>query len=398
MAFNASKYAIKSPKPMHVFLLLDTSGSMYGEKILSLEESVKEMLQSFSSLEKEVEIKISLISFSDTAELLIQAQNSQSALNNLHGLKAWGQTKMGAAFHILKQLIEDRDILPSRSYRPLIVLVSDGAPTDQYLPPLHALIHEGRSKKAQRLALAIGNDANLDTLQQFIGDVGTDDDMPHLFYASGAKDIHKFFKFVTMSVTTTTTCKAAPANFNEAAAALASDSPAEMFQQLSSQQLSAQHSSSLASQKLATSYSSAQQQEDDPFHGDLPYAPPAADMNQADDPYHGDAPVAKASQDSRANTDYATSSLGGFNQAPMQSYADKLNQARTLSTPSTPSIQLNQLKDNESDYQSFNSPSVQTTAPTLQGSALASQDVAPSFKPSSRFVVKNLSEDEDWPF
>lgn len=387
MAFDASKYANKSPKPMHVFLLLDTSGSMDGEKIVSLATSVKEMMESFSSLEKEVEIKISLISFSDTAELLIKAQNSELALNKLKDLRAYGLTSMGAAFNLVKQLIEDREVLPSRSYRPLIVLVSDGAPTDQYLDPLNALINEGRSQKAQRMALAIGQDANRDVLQQFIGKTADNDNEPHLFYASGAKDIHNFFKFVTMSVTTTTTSKASLANVNYVGSAVASDNPAEMFKHLSAQQ-----PSSLASQELATPNSPAQQQVEDPYHGDRPFAPQSAGMNRVDAPYHGEKPASLANRTSRANNAYATSQFGGFNQAPSQHQADKLKQAHTPYNGS------------KSDQHSSNSQNVQTPAPAPQDSPWAhlnvdapSKQASPS-KPDSSYVVHNLSEDEDWPF
>ena len=37
---------------------------------------------------------------------------------------------MGSAFTIAHQLLEDREAIPSRAYRPALVLVSDGLPTD----------------------------------------------------------------------------------------------------------------------------------------------------------------------------------------------------------------------------------------------------------------------------
>ncbi|MFL5346088.1 MAG: hypothetical protein ACJ8AT_14970 [Hyalangium sp.] len=46
-------------------------------------------------------------------------------------MPAEGRTLMGAAFELARELIEDRTRLPARAYRPTLVLVSDGIPTDE---------------------------------------------------------------------------------------------------------------------------------------------------------------------------------------------------------------------------------------------------------------------------
>jgi uncharacterized protein YegL len=49
------------------------------------------------------------------------------------------------------------------------VLISDGQPTDEFAQGLKALLAEPWGIKAVRIAIAIGEDADLDILQQFIG-------------------------------------------------------------------------------------------------------------------------------------------------------------------------------------------------------------------------------------
>ena len=77
----------------------------------------------------------------------------------------------------------------------MLVLVSDGAPTDDWKEPLAALKGSDRAQKASRFALAIGADADRAMLGQFVNDRENP-----VFEADGARDIVKFFKAVTMSV------------------------------------------------------------------------------------------------------------------------------------------------------------------------------------------------------
>lgn len=104
---------------------------------------------------------------------------------------------MGTALRMAKDMIEDKETTPSRAYRPLVILCSDGAPNDDWEAPMDNFIKDGRSSKCDRMAMAIGSDANEAVLKRFIE--GTENP---LFYAKDASSMHKFFKFVTMSVAT----------------------------------------------------------------------------------------------------------------------------------------------------------------------------------------------------
>jgi uncharacterized protein YegL len=95
---------------------------------------------------------------------------------------------------MMKSLIEDKDRISSRSYKPTIVLMTDGIPTDDWSSSMDLLINEGRSSKAFRIAMAIGADADHQMLGQFVSSP------EYLIEGENARDIRKFFRFVTMSV------------------------------------------------------------------------------------------------------------------------------------------------------------------------------------------------------
>ena len=193
--FDPSKFTAAKAKPLPVILLLDVSGSMGGEKIRNLNDAVRDMLEVFRDTENsETEIWVAIITFGDQVKLhqkLVSAGQIQ-----WEDLSAAGSTPLGVALQMAKAMIEDKDIVPSRAYRPTVVLVSDGQPTDDWENPLKGFISDGRSGKCDRMAMAIGAQADETVLGKFIE--GTPNG---LFYSENAKQMRDFFKFVTMSVT-----------------------------------------------------------------------------------------------------------------------------------------------------------------------------------------------------
>ena len=199
--FDPSQFTVSKAKPLPICLLLDVSGSMSGEKIDNLNYAVSEMLRTFAEEEKmETEILVSVITFGN--EVKLHMPPTKASLVEWKKITADGNTPMGTAFKMAKALIEDKEMTPSRAWRPTIVLVSDGGPTDSWQSPLEDFINNGRSAKCDRMAMAIGSGADEKMLQRFIA--GTPN---QLFYAENATKLHEFFQFVTMSVTYRTKSK-----------------------------------------------------------------------------------------------------------------------------------------------------------------------------------------------
>lgn len=198
MALDFSNYEVPKARPLPVILLLDVSGSMDGDKIESLYEATVGMVKSFVEEEvKETIINIAIITFGNEVKLhtnFTPVRDLQS--KGIVKFVASGMTPLGVALKMAKDIIEDKDIMPSLSYKPAVVLVSDGAPNDNWKQPLDDFINGKRSSRSQRFAIAIGNDADKGVLKLFTGNEDT------VFFAEDAEDIVDNFKKVTMSVAT----------------------------------------------------------------------------------------------------------------------------------------------------------------------------------------------------
>lgn len=113
-------------------LVLDTSGSMHGEKIAQLNQGLvafRDALQSDSVAQSRVEIAIVTFGPAQIAQDFVTAGNFTPPT-----LNASGDTPLGAALQqsldmvaIRKQLYKDNG---TPYYRPWIFLITDGAPTD----------------------------------------------------------------------------------------------------------------------------------------------------------------------------------------------------------------------------------------------------------------------------
>jgi uncharacterized protein YegL len=188
-------FTVATARPLPVIVLADCSGSMSADgKISSLNQALAEMVRTFAHLDAaSAEVHVAIITFGGSTGV---AQPLQPASRiQLQSMTAHGGTPLGAALDLAANLLEDRDAIPSRAYRPTVILVSDGQPTDQWTGPLARFAEGTRPGKAERMALAIGADADVEMLKQFLG--GSE---RQVFHASDAARIHSFFKFVTNSV------------------------------------------------------------------------------------------------------------------------------------------------------------------------------------------------------
>lgn len=194
---SLNDFVMQKPRPLPVIVAVDRSGSMGTDgKIDALNTALRDFINSIKGEDTAVDLQVALFSFGGNdarCELPLTPVDKIDA--DAYSFSAQGRTPMGQAFLMMKGLIEDKNIVPSRSYKPTIVLLTDGIPTDNYAPAMASLINEGRSSKAFRIAMAIGGDADKNMLAKFVSS-------PELLVSGeNATDIKKFFRFVTMSVT-----------------------------------------------------------------------------------------------------------------------------------------------------------------------------------------------------
>lgn len=195
MAFNPADFVVEEPKSIPVLLLLDVSYSMNGDNIDTLNEAVKMMINSFKKAETmETFIKLSIITFGSENGVDLHTKLTEVSNISFDDLSVNGATPMGTALKMAKAIIEDKAIFKGRDYRPTVVLLSDGMPTDDWREPLKDFVKDGRSSKCDRMAISIGGEGT-EPLEKFV-----DGCENPLFYAEDAEKLVDQFKKVTMSV------------------------------------------------------------------------------------------------------------------------------------------------------------------------------------------------------
>jgi len=188
-------FVLPTPRPLPVIVLADASGSMHGSKIAALNAALRELTQDLSdSTTPQGEVHLGFVVFNEHVDVRAPAKASEVVWQEV---QANGQTRMGGALDAVRELLEDRERLPPRAYTPTLVLASDGAPTDHFSRALKDLMASERAAKATRVALAIGEDADVQVLRDFVGNV----EIP-VIRADEVAKIRDFFRWVTFSVRT----------------------------------------------------------------------------------------------------------------------------------------------------------------------------------------------------
>lgn len=186
-------------RELHFYWLLDTSGSMLDDgKIVSLNEAIRgvtDTVREAAEHNTRGDLIIHALQFDDGARWV-----SADFQTGVHGrdfewpndLTARGLTDLGLA---LEMLAEEIAKLPNNAFKPVICLVTDGKPSDSFERGLQKLMDSGWGKEAFRIAIAIGNDADLDICRQFVNNP----EIPVL-RAESANEIKNYIKWVSNTV------------------------------------------------------------------------------------------------------------------------------------------------------------------------------------------------------
>lgn len=157
-------------RPLHFIWIADCSDSMrIGGKIQALNTAIREAIPHMRRVAKDnpnAQVLVRAVRFSDGAYWHI-AQPVPVEQFEWVDLQAKGVTDMGKALKLVAEQLE-MPPMPERALPPVLVLISDGQPTDDFAAGLNALLDLPWGKKAVRIAIAIGGDANLEVLQRFI--------------------------------------------------------------------------------------------------------------------------------------------------------------------------------------------------------------------------------------
>lgn len=160
-------------RTMVLFFLVDTSGSMSGQKIGTVNSAIEEIVpevKDISETNADAQIKVATLTFS-TGARWVDTQPVSAENFRWNYLDAGGVTDLGEACHQLNEKLSRNEFMSDAtgSFAPAIFLLSDGEPTDNYKKGLDKLKQNNWFKKAIKVAIAIGDDANKTVLADFTG-------------------------------------------------------------------------------------------------------------------------------------------------------------------------------------------------------------------------------------
>lgn len=163
-------------KELHVFYVLDTSGSMSGSvggknggsKISVLNHCMEETVDALRDLAKnnaDAKLKIAVLEFNSGCRWV--TVNGPEYLEGdfiWDDLSAGGLTDIGAALTELNSKLSKHAFLSSMTgaYMPVIIFMTDGHATDNYQEALEEIRNNRWFRRAIKIGFAVGEDSDVD--------------------------------------------------------------------------------------------------------------------------------------------------------------------------------------------------------------------------------------------
>lgn len=139
-------------------------------KIQSLNQAIRDALPAVRDVARdnpEAQVVMRAIKFSNGAQWHVATPTPVEDFE-WEDLRTNGVTDMGKALEMVAAEL-DTDRMDERGFPPVIVLTTDGQPTDDYRKGLHALNSTRWGQKSIKIAVGIGEDADTDVLEEFVG-------------------------------------------------------------------------------------------------------------------------------------------------------------------------------------------------------------------------------------
>ncbi|MDU1892080.1 MAG: VWA domain-containing protein [Dysgonomonas sp.] len=176
-----------------VYLLLDISGSMTGEPIEAVKNGVQILVSTLRQDPYALETAyLSIITFNSAANQVVPLTELPGF--QMPDIKAAGTTALGEALALLADTV-DKEVIKTTmeqkgDWKPLVFLMTDGAPTDDWM---QGLAKFQKQKFGIVVACAAGQSAKVDVLKQITDTVVQLD-------TADSSTIKSFFKWVSASI------------------------------------------------------------------------------------------------------------------------------------------------------------------------------------------------------
>lgn len=216
-------------KTLVMFYMIDVSGSMEGTKIATVNDAMRELLPEMKKISDDnadAIIKLAVMQFSSGAEWLTQFPVDFDDFS-WNDLEAVGATYLGEACELLNSKLSKEEFLQDKvgNLAPVIILMSDGGPNDDFDSGLAKLKENRWFRHAIKVAIAIGDDADKGVLAQFTGSSEL------VIEAKNKQMLKKMIKFVSVKSSTRASAKKGGGTETESGAESAQQDVAEMIQE-----------------------------------------------------------------------------------------------------------------------------------------------------------------------
>jgi len=184
-------------RPLHFFWVVDCSYSMKGEKIGALNNAIQSVVPEMKAAADDnpsAQLYVRTLKFSSGASWITP---NPVKIEDFFwkDLSVDGITDMGKAFDLLSgQLTIEQ--MGEKALPPVLVLLTDGYPTDDYKSYLSKMLKLPWGKKAVRIAIAIGNDCDETVLEEFTGNCEL------VLKANNSSDLVKMIKWASTAAST----------------------------------------------------------------------------------------------------------------------------------------------------------------------------------------------------
>lgn len=182
-------------KVLTLFYIIDTSGSMRGDKIGTVNSVMEEVIPEIRGIGgSDSEIRFQAMTFNDDVRWLYDEPVSIEDVSWVR-LSTGGCTDLGKALDELNSKLSRSGFMntPSLSFAPVIFLLSDGYPNYDYKNGLDRIKGNKWFKHALKIAVAIGRDADEDLLAEFTGNIET------VVHANSGKELKRLIREITVT-------------------------------------------------------------------------------------------------------------------------------------------------------------------------------------------------------
>ena len=166
-------------KELHIFYLLDVSGSMKGTAIAQLNQGIRSTMDALRQKlgdSNDAHLSISIMRFSTEAAWITGTPESRFSeyiedFVDIPDLEAGGMTYLGSALRLLESGLSRNSMLysPTGNRRPIIIIMTDGLPNDDWQSAMKSIQQNHWFQQSTKIGIALGDQADENMLAELVG-------------------------------------------------------------------------------------------------------------------------------------------------------------------------------------------------------------------------------------